>query len=139
MIALLLGGFGVGLARAQAPAAPAKQPEVKKEMKAEKKHEKKEKTNICKGTVEAVDAATGRITVKNAKGMTMTMAIGMEAKITKAGKPAVLADISAGEKVRIVYEGTMENPMAISLKVEQPPLKKEKGMKKGGRPEEPKM
>lgn len=141
IIALLVGGFGLGLAHAQDTMAPEKKPEMKKEMKKEmkeeKKHGKKEKTNICKGTVEAVDAAMGKIMVKDAKGMVMTMSIGAETKIMKGGKPAVLADIMLGEKVHVAYEGTMDNPMVKSVKVEKPPMKKEKEMRKG-KTEEPK-
>jgi hypothetical protein len=49
----------------------------------------------------------------------------------KGGKPAALADITVGETVHVIYEGPMENPMVKSIKVEKPPIKKEKGMKKG--------
>ncbi len=139
MIALLAGGFGLGLAHAQDSMAPAKKPETKKEMKAGKKHEKKEKVNVCKGTVEAVDAALGRITVKDKKGMSMVMPIAAETRIMKAGKPAALADITVGETVHVIYEGSMGNPLVKSIKVEKPPMKKEKGMKKGPKTAEPKM
>lgn len=139
MIAMLVGGFGLGLAHAQQAMAPAKQPEMKKEMKAEKKHEKKEKMNMCKGTVEAVDAAMNKITVKDSKGMVMVMPIAVETRIMKAGKPAMLTDVMVGEKVHIMYEGTMENPMVKSVKIEKTQMKKEKGMKKAPKTEEPKM
>ena len=143
MIAMLVGGFGLGLAKAQQPMAAEQKPEMKKEMKKEmkegKKHEKKEKMNMCKGTVEAVDAAMNRITVKDGKGMTMVMPIAAETKIIKAGKPATLADVMVGEKIHIMYEGTMENPMVKSVKIESKPMKKEKGMKKGPKTGEPKM
>ena len=139
MIAMLLGGFGLGLAQAQDSAAPAAKTETKKEMKAGKKYEKKEKMNVCKGTVEAVDAAMGKLTVKDSKGMTMVLPIAAETKIMKAGKPAMLADVMVGEKVHVTYEGTMENPMVKAVKVEKPPMKKDKGTKKGPKNAEPKM
>lgn len=137
-MALLAGGLGLGVAQAQ-EMAPAKQPEMKKEMKAEKKAVKKAKMNVCKGTVEAVDAAMGKLTVKDSKGMVMEMPIAAETKIMKGGKPAALTDIMVGEKVHVMYEGTMENPMVKSVKIEKAPMKKEKGMKRGPKVEEPKM
>lgn len=141
MIALLAVGFGFALANAQQP-VPEQKPEMKKEMKketkGEKKHEKKEKMNVCKGTVEAVDAAMNKITVKDSKGMTMVLPLAAGTRIMKAGKPATLADVTAGEKVHVTYEGTMENPVVRSVKVEKPPMKKEKEIKKG-KTEAPKM
>ena len=140
MIAMLVGGFSLGLANAQQPMAAEQKPEMKKEMKGEKKHEKKEKMNMCKGTVEAVDAAMNRITVKDSKGMTMVLPIAAETKIMKAGKPAMLTDVMVGEKVHVMYEGTMENPMVKSVKVEKAPMMKEKNeMKKKEKAEATKM
>jgi len=129
-IALLFAALACGLAAAQ-PAPGQTGMDTKKAMKSEKKPVKKAKTTTWKGTVQAVDAAAMTLTVKDHKGMTMTMPITAGTKILKAGKTAALSEITAGEMVQVTYEGEMASPAVKSVKVEKAgTMKKEKTQKK---------
>jgi len=120
---------------AQAPVPKETGKEMKSEIKPGKK-ESKAKLNKCSGIVESIDLAAGKLTINDQKKMTMTMTIGAEAKIMKAGKPVSLSAIMAGDKVHIMYEGDMASPAVKEVKViEKAGPKKEKAEKKaGGKP-----
>ena len=139
-ITLLAAALGCGIASAQQAAPSAQQSmgqETKKEMMAENKSAKKgkkDKMNKLMGIVETVDAATGKITFKDHKDMSMTMAVGADTRIMKAGKPASIADIKAGEKIRFIYEGDMTNPVIREIKIINKGGKKE-GKKAESKPE----
>lgn len=138
-IALILGGFCLGAAYAQQPQAPA-QPQAKeagKPMKPE--HKKPAHMKVFKGKVEAVDAATAKLTIKE-KDKTTDFTIAEEVKITKAGKKAALADIAVGDMVKIEYEGEPSMPIVKAVKAESPKaMKGKKDMKKEEKPEGKKM
>jgi hypothetical protein len=138
LIALAVAVAACGLAAAQPPQGGMEAPKMEqakpgKMDKMDKKEMKKIKLNKWKGTVKAVDAAAGKITVTDKKGMTMTMPVTAETKIMKNGKPIAFADLKAGEKVRIMYEGDMKMPMVRKIKVETPG--KKEGMEKMEREE----
>jgi len=128
LIALAVAVAACGLAAAQ-PMPGMETPAKKEMMKQDKKEMKKMKLNEWKGTVQAVDAAAGKVTVTDKKGMTMVLPVTAETRIMKAGKAAALADLMAGEKVHIWYEGDMTMPMVRKIKV------KKDGMKKMEKPE----
>lgn len=130
-IALLAVTLGYGLAAAQQPGIQMGQ-ETKKEMKTEKKNGNKAKMSICKGTVEAVDTAAGKITVKEHNGAVMIMSVGADTKIMKDGKPASISDIMIGEMAHIRYEGKMDNPIVKSVMIKTVHMKKGKMDKKTG-------
>lgn len=140
-IALLLGGFCAGIAAAQQPQQAPAQPPAKEMKKEGKPEAKKEHIKMFKGVVEAVDAAAGRLTIKDHKGKKTDFTVAPEVAITKAGKQAALTDIAVGDKVHIAYEGEMNAPLLKSIKVEKPEARKEmkKEMKKESKPEEKKM
>ena len=91
---------------------------------------KKAKMNVCKGKVEAVDAAANTITVKEHKGMSMVLPITAETKIMKGEKAAAITDIMVGDMVHIRYEGEMAAPIVKMVKIEKPSMKKDKMEKK---------
>lgn len=101
--------LGAVTAWAGEPAAPAKKEMVKKEAKAA--------AMKFAGTAESVDAAAGKLTVKDKAGKTMAFTVGADAKVMKAGKKAALADVMAGDSVAVMYEGTADAPVVKSVKV----------------------
>ena len=119
LIALAVAVAACGLAAAQQPMGGMEMPAKKGTMKQEKKEMKKSKMTNWKGTVQAVDAAAGKITVTDKEGMTMVMPVTAETKIMKDGKPAVIADLMAGQMVHIMYEGDMNMPMVKKIKVKK--------------------
>jgi len=103
--------LGVGTSWAAEPAAPAKEM-PKKEAKAAKAAAAK-----FAGTAESVDAAAGKLTVKDKAGKAMTFTLGADAKVMKGGKKAALADIMAGDSLAVTYEGMADAPVIKSVKV----------------------
>lgn len=115
---------------AQAPVTKETGKETKSGMKPGKK-ETKAKLNKCSGVVESIDLATGRLTINDQKKMTMTMTVGAGARIFKDGKPAALSAIMVGEKVHIMYEGDMADPVIKEVRIAgKGAMKKEKPEKK---------
>ncbi|MGE5283428.1 MAG: hypothetical protein ACM3OG_00485 [Actinomycetota bacterium] len=121
--AFSVAGFAVAAEKSAAPAAapaaekapaPEKAPVEKKAVKA--------KAHLVTGTVEAVDAAAGTITVKGKKGSVDL----------KAGEKVKLGDFKAGDKVVVKYaDGT-----ASSVKAVKAP-KAKKAAKKADKTSEP--
>lgn len=127
----LVVAFGAGFVQAQAPAAPAKG--MAKAAKTEAKAAKAVKAAAMKfaGMAESVDAATGKLSLKDTAGKTMAFTIGADVKIMKGTKKAALADVMAGDSVAVTYEGTAEAPVVKSVKVSAPKkAKAEKAAKK---------
>ncbi len=122
-----------GIAIAQQPAGKGSQKVTKSEMK-RMKGDKKAKLSKFTGTVDAVDAAAGKVTVKDKKGMTMVMPVGADAKIMKAGKAAALSDIKAGDRVHIIYEGDMGRPVVKELTIKDSKFMKKEKTKKSMSP-----
>jgi Cu/Ag efflux protein CusF len=75
----------------------------------------KVKTHVVNGTVEAVDAATGKITVKTKKG-SEEIVCGSTCKMEMKGKSCTMADVAVGDKVTAKCKGTD----CVSLKVAKP-------------------
>lgn len=134
LIAMGVAVAACGLAAAQQPMGGMETPPKEEMMKHDKKEMKKIKMTEWKGTVQAVDAAAGKITVTDKKGMTMVMPVTAETKIMRGGKMAALADLTAGETVHLWYEGDMNMPMVRKIKVKKAGMKKER-MEKMGKPE----
>ncbi len=63
----------------------------------EEKSEAKEKFRPFRGTIKSVDAGARSITLDGEKAQ--TFAIASDAKLTKEGKPATIADLSVGDAV----------------------------------------
>ena len=97
--AFSVAGFAVAAEKAAAPAAaPAaeKAPAPEKAVKA--------KAQLVTGTVEAVDAAAGTVTVKGKKGSVDL----------KAGEKVKLGDFKVGDKVVVKYaDGTASSVKAV--------------------------
>jgi Cu/Ag efflux protein CusF len=70
---------------------------------AEEEKTEKSKKKAWKGTIEAIDAAGGTVTVKK-KVKSMTFKIGEDCKyVTKEKKSAELADFKVGDEVNVQY------------------------------------
>jgi len=79
----------------------------------------KVKSHTVRGTVEAVDAATGKITVKTKKGSVDIMC-GSACKMEQKGKVCTLADVAVGDMVT----AKCNDSDCVSLKVMKPKAKK---------------
>lgn len=88
LCSLALLGASYPVAAKEAPQAAAK-PAVSKVM----------------GTVEAFDAATNKLTVKDKKGQTKEFTLGADVKVTRVGKKAAAAELTAGDKVTVQLTG----------------------------------
>jgi len=75
----------------------------------------KVKSHVVKGTVEAVDAATGKITVKTKTG-SVEITCGSTCKMEEKGKACTLADVAVGDTVTAKCKGSD----CVSLKVMKP-------------------
>lgn len=79
------------------------------------------------GKVESVNAAANSVVVKTAKNATLTVVVNAQTKITKAGKAATLADLAAGDSVKVSYTvGADKSNTATEITVKAPkaPAKK---------------
>jgi len=64
----------------------------------------KTKVHDCTGTITALDAAKGSVTVKNKKDVEVTFVVTDKSKIATADKAvATLADLKVGDKVKVAY------------------------------------
>lgn len=96
--ALFAAAAFLGVWAAVPPASAAERGE-------EKRHEWG-MTHHHKGTVTAVDASAGMLTVKDQRGREKDFTIGSNVKIeTESGKTGVLADIKPGDRVSVSYKG----------------------------------
>jgi len=86
------------------------------------------KVNVS-GTVEAVDAAAGKISVKTKKGEVKELAVAADAKIKRGGKVATLAEVMVGDKVSKAA-GEEVNGVPTVKKLEVKAAKKEAAAKK---------
>jgi hypothetical protein len=114
---------GVALAAEQAVAPAAKAASCTKGKKAEK-------SMTCKGVIDSVDAAGGKLAVKNAKAEVVTFTISADVKISINGKKAALADLVAGQDVAVKYCGAAESMVVKSVSVKVPKAKKAKAAAK---------
>ncbi|MCL5966289.1 MAG: hypothetical protein M1550_03605 [Deltaproteobacteria bacterium] len=126
MFALSVAGLAFAAEKA-APAAPAKPAAEKKaEPKAEKKVAKKAKPKFVTGTIEALDAAAGTLTVKGKK----------ESISLKAGEKVKLEGFKVGEKVTVKYsDGTALS--VLKPKAKKAAHKAEKKAEKKAEPAKP--
>lgn len=69
------------------------------------------------GVVESVDASSGKVVLKDAKGASKEFALGPEVKVTKGGKAISLADVLAGDRLTVAYEGPLDSPRVKSVHV----------------------
>ncbi|MEK7475135.1 MAG: hypothetical protein AAB152_05815 [Candidatus Coatesbacteria bacterium] len=87
------------------------------------------KHSAVTGEVTAVDAAGGKLGIKDAKGVATEVAIPADAKIVKPGKKgATLADVVVGDSVVVMSMETDGVKTVKSVKVR--PVKPPKGGKK---------
>ena len=98
---VLAVALGPGLALAQQPAAL---------VSAAPKKAAKTAMNKSSGKVETVDAAMGKLSVKDKKGTVKEFTIGTDVKITRGGKTISLPEIAAGDTVTVSYSGTAAAP-----------------------------
>lgn len=99
------------------------------------KKEKCDKGKTCTigGEVTAVDAEAGKLSVKDEKGEVTEFTIPAEAKVIKAGKKdATLADVAAGDKVKLICSDKDGTKTVVHVKVMDP--KKGKKGEKGKKP-----
>jgi len=93
-----------GVAVAAEQAAPGSAPAAKS-CAAPAKGVRPAKCTIA-GTVEAVNAAGNRITVRMKRGEVKELTCTATTKITRRGKPITLADIQVGDRVTVKAAGT---------------------------------
>jgi hypothetical protein len=135
LVAVAAVAMSAGLVMAQGAPTPAAQPETKKAASAKPaKKAAAPKTESLSGTVEAMDAATNKLSVKDAKGAVKEFVLAPTTKITKGGKAITLAELTAGEKVQVKFVGTDVK----SVNVHAPKAAPAKGGKKGAKKEEKK-
>ncbi len=90
----------------KAPAgAPAK-------ASAKKAHKKMSK---MMGAVDAVDAATNTVTIKDGKGVVSKCVLSADTKIRKGGKAVAIGDLAVGDKVMCTCEGEGDALKCVSL------------------------
>jgi len=89
------------------------------------KKAKVEKVSVS-GTVEAVDAAAGKLSIKDKKGMVKELMVAVDAKIKRAGKVATLAEVLVGDRVASA-KGEVVNGVPTLKKLE---VKAAKAIKK---------
>lgn len=79
----------------------------------------KEKAKMMKmsGTVQSVDEAGMKITIKDRSGATKDVMVASDASIMSGNKTIKLSDVKPGEQVTISYTGTPEQPQAEKIKV----------------------
>jgi len=82
---------------------------------------KKHETAPFRGSVSAVDAKAMTLTVGN-----RTFEVTSETKITKDGKPAILSDIAAGDKVGGAYKKDGDKLTATTINVGKKPAEEPK-------------
>jgi len=68
---------------------------------------------VCAGTVESVDAAANKITVKGADGKSMVCNIDAKTVIKVGKKKATLAEVVVGEPVEIVCKGDIAKSVTV--------------------------
>jgi len=102
--AFSVAGFAVAAEKAAPAAAPAAEKAPVAEKAPAAKKAAKAKAHLVSGTVEAVDAAAGTITVKGKKGNVDL----------KAGEKVKLGDVEVGDKVVVKYaDGTASSVKAV--------------------------
>ena len=81
------------------------------------------KTMSVKGTVEAVDAAGMKLTVKDAKGVATEFMLTADAKVKKGSKAGTLADVMVGDSAEVKYtmNGDMKVVKSVTAKAPKAP------------------
>ncbi len=69
------------------------------------------------GTVESVDASSGRITVKDKHGKTRDFTAGSNAKILSGKDTVSLDSVSVGDKVSVSYKGSEAQPQVEKIHI----------------------
>ena len=110
--------MGAGMAMADGAAMTAAAKPAKKE------GAKKAKATKVQGTVTAVDAAGGKLSIKTAKGEMKDFTVGADAKIMKGSAKGALADVMVGDSVMVAYEMMGEMMMVKSVKIKAAPKAK---------------
>ena len=122
LLSALAVTFGASIAlaadQAAAPAAAPAKPAQCNQAKGKKAA--KPKVSVCKGAVEAVDAATGNLSVKDAAGAVKAFTLGADVKIKRNGKKAALADIAVGDSATVKFCGPADKPEVKSVAVKTP-------------------
>jgi len=72
------------------------------------------------GTVEAVDAAGMKLTVKDKKGVATEFMLTADAKVKKGGKAATLADVMVGDMATVKYTMNMDQKVVKSVDAKAP-------------------
>ncbi|MBI5244718.1 MAG: hypothetical protein HY922_13700 [Elusimicrobia bacterium] len=115
-LAAVLMGSALGFAQQQEPSAKAQVQPASKPA-ATKTKAAKPKISKYTGTVDSVDAAANKLSVKNAKGSVKEFTLGADVKITKGGKLITFGELAAGDRVTVSYEGTADAPEVKSIVV----------------------
>ena len=68
---------------------------------------------VCTGTVESVDAAGNKITVKSAEGKSMVCNVDAKTKIKVGKKKATLGEVVVGEAVEVVCKGDVAKSITV--------------------------
>lgn len=110
-LSVMLAG---GVALAQAPAAPAKP--VNKPAPAAVKKEVKPAVVKFQGTVEAVDSAANKLSVKNKKGEVKEFVLAAGTMLTKHGKKIAIAEVAAGDMAAVTSHGADVKSIAVTAK-----------------------
>ena len=115
---MVAAGVALAAEQAAAPAAPAAKAAPAAPAKAKKPSVKK---STIMGTVEAVDAAANKLSIKDKKGAVKEVAVAADAKIRRANKAATLAELVVGDKVLVKVEET--DGVVTAKKVDAKPAK----------------
>ena len=91
------------------PAAVKSEKKIMREMK---KVEEK-----FMGTVESVNTAEMKISIRETKGMLMEFALNNDTRISKGRKILTLSEKLVGEEVTVVYTGTYDQPVVKHINV----------------------
>jgi hypothetical protein len=110
----MMMGAGAAMAEDKAmTAAPAAKP-------AKKEASKKPKTAHVMGVVTAIDAAAGKLSLKNKKGEMKDFMFAADVKVMKGTAKAAVADIMVNDEVTVATE-TMGDVVTVkSIKISAP-------------------
>jgi len=68
-----------------------------------------------RGSVEQVDTATGRLDIQTADGKTLTLQVTKDTTVEVDGRTAKLADLAAGQRVRVTYRPADGRNQVVTL------------------------
>ncbi len=78
------------------------------------------------GAVTAVDAASGKLSIKTKKGEMKDFTVGADAKVMKGSAKATLADVMVNDEVTVMYEMNGDAMVVKSVRVAVAKKKAEK-------------